>query len=219
MSRKARGLFVTLEGPEGAGKTTQMGRLVAFLEAAKVPVVRTREPGGTPAAEGIRHVLIGQGAGEMDPRCELLLMLAARADHAAGKIAPALAEGRLVLCDRYMDSSVAYQGAARGLGVATVEELNAFATHGVVPDLTLVLDIDPERGLARAKARGHDRIEAAGLAFHRKVRKAFLDLAAREPRRFVVVDGDRDEALVFADLVAALAPRIKRRLGLALPRP
>lgn len=200
----SRGLFLTFEGPEGAGKSTQVRLLVDHLEAEGHPVTVTREPGGTPTAEAIREVLIGGRAQAMSDACELLLMLAGRADHVAGKIRPALEAGGVVLCDRFVDSSVAYQGGARGLDRSRIDELNRFVCGETWPDLTILLDLPPEVGLRRASIYGADRIEQEGLEFHRKVRQAYLDLAEGDPDRFVVLDADRDKDAVHADVRAAV---------------
>ncbi len=206
----SRGVFVTFEGPEGGGKSTQVRRLAAALAAQGITVLTTREPGGTPVAERIREVLLGKAAGPMAARAELLLMLAARADHVEAKIRPALAAGQVVLCDRFSDSSAAYQGGARGLDQDEVREADRFATGNLVPDLTLLLDVPPELGLARAGRKGGDRIEAEGLAFHRKVRETFLALAAREPARFRVIDATQDEDEVFRQVEAAVEEALER---------
>lgn len=207
----SRGLFLTFEGPEGAGKSTQVRLLVNHLEAQGARVTVTREPGGTPTAEAIREVLIGGRAQAMSDICELLLMLAGRADHVAGRIRPALAEGQVVICDRFVDSTVAYQGGARGLDRSRIDELNRFVCEGAWPDLTILLDLPPEVGLRRASIYGADRIEQEGMEFHRRVRQAYLDLAESDPSRIVVVDADRDQDAVQADLRAAVDAALRRQ--------
>jgi len=177
------GLFVTFEGGEGVGKSTQIALLRGALEAEGIPVSVTREPGGDSLSEAVRHLLLTT---EMSPRAEMLLFLASRAQNVAQVITPQLATGRLVLCDRFIDSSIAYQGVARGLGIEAVAQLNAFATGGLHPDLTILLDIDPAIGLARQP--NHTRMEHQGLEFHRRVRQGFLIAAANEPSRFLVLD-------------------------------
>ncbi len=177
------GLFVTFEGVDGAGKTTQIALLRAALERDGLRVTVTREPGGDVVAEGVRDLLLRC---EMTPRAELLLFLAARAQNVAEVIRPALAAGEVVLCDRFTDSSLAYQGHARHLGREAVAQLNAFATGGLVPDLTVLLDLAPEVGLARQQAR--NRMEAESLEFHRQVREGFLAEAEKDPARFLVLD-------------------------------
>jgi dTMP kinase len=180
------GRLIAFEGVEGSGKSTQLELLRRELEVLSREVVVTREPGGTPAGERVRALLLDPGV-ELHPQAEALLFAAARAELVEAVIRPALERGAVVLCDRYLDSSLAYQGGARGLGRDAVEQVNRFATGGLVPDLVVLLDLDPAAGLAR-RARDPDRIEAQDLGFHRRVRDAFRDLAAAEPGRFAVVD-------------------------------
>ena len=180
------GVLIAFEGVEGAGKSTQLELLRQALVGRSREVVVTREPGGTPAGERVRALLLDP-APELHPRTEALLFAAARAELVERVIRPALERGAVVLCDRYLDSSLAYQGDARGLGRGPVEAVNRFATAGVLPDLVVLLDLDPADGLAR-RAGGRDRIEAQDLAFHRRVGQAFRDLAAADPGRFAVVD-------------------------------
>ena len=170
------GRFISFEGGEGGGKSTQLRRLAARLSAQDVTVITTREPGGTPGAEDIRQLLVEGEPGRWDGRVEALLVNAARADHVARLIRPALAEGKWVLCDRYVHSTLAYQGAARGLDEAELRQLHAFATGDLWPDLTIVLDVDPALGLARAAGRagGEARFEGEPPAFHKAVRDRFL---------------------------------------------
>lgn len=181
-----QGYFIAFEGGEGAGKSTQERRLAESLEARGHTVVRTREPGGTPAGEQIRHVLLSPEFEGLDPRAEALLFAASRGEHVVRVIRPALLRGDVVICDRYIDSSVAYQGYARELGPGRVRDLSLWATGGLLPDLTVVLDVDPEVGLARFAER--DRLEAEPLEYHRAVRAAFLALATEEPDRYLVLD-------------------------------
>ncbi|MFD0850177.1 dTMP kinase [Sphingosinicella xenopeptidilytica] len=170
------GRFISFEGGEGSGKSTQLRRLAARLSAQDVVVITTREPGGTPGAEDIRSLLVEGEPGRWDGRVEALLVNAARADHVARLIRPALAESKWVLCDRYVHSTLAYQGAARGLDEAELRRLHAFATGDLWPDLTIVLDVDPALGLARAAGRagGEARFEGEPPAFHNAVRERFL---------------------------------------------
>lgn len=193
MIDETSGLFVVLEGGEGAGKTTQLGLLEQWLSQSGHRVVRTREPGGTEVGERIRALVLDHGQGEVDPRTEALLFAASRAAHVSQKIRPALNAGAVVLCDRYIDSSLAYQGAGRGLGVEDVAQVNAWATEGLEPDLTVVLDVDPvvsaQRRAARDGGAAGDRIESADVAFHTALREAFLDRAAAAPDRYLVLDG------------------------------
>ena len=201
-----RGWFITFEGPEGAGKSSQIQLLGAALTASGHEVVITREPGGTPLAEAIRDVVKGhQGAEAVHPVTELLLMEAARSQHVSQVVIPALAAGKIVLCDRFYDSTTAYQGGGRGLDMDMVVRLNRFASQGVAPDLTLLLDLTPERGFERTGRRAetqgeYDRFELEKLDFHRRVRKVFLKLAEQEPRRVKIIDADREQAAVQADV-------------------
>ena len=196
--------FIVFEGGEGAGKSTQSAALADYLPARGHEVLRTREPGGTPAAEAIRAVLLDPANAGLDDRAEALLFAAARGDHAARVIRPALERGEIVISDRYLDSSVAYQGVARGLGAERVAELSLWATGGLVPDLTIVLDVDPALGLARVV--GPDRLESEPLEWHARVRQGFLDIAAAAPDRYLVLDGSRPaEDLAVEIAVAASA--------------
>jgi dTMP kinase len=196
------GRLIAFEGVEGAGKSTQLDLLCRALEGRGREVVVTREPGGTPAGERVRGLLLDPEV-ELHPRTEALLFAAARAELVQEVVRPALERGAVVLCDRYLDSSLAYQGGARGLGVGPVTEVNRFATGGVVPDLVVLLDLDPAAGLAR-RAGDRDRIEAQELDFHRRVRSAFRDLAAADPARFCVVDAAAPVAEVAARVQAAV---------------
>ena len=202
-----RGYFITFEGPEGAGKSSQIQLLGEALRASGREVVITREPGGTPLAEAIREVVKGYNTGEsVYPATELLLIEAARSQHVREVIEPALAAGKIVLCDRFSDSSTAYQGGGRGLALETIAMLNDFASDGVVPDLTILLDLPPERGFERTGARVEtqgefDRFEEEKLDFHRRVRAAFLALAEREPQRVKVVSADREKAEIGRDVL------------------
>lgn len=195
------GHFITLEGGEGVGKSTNLALVVQLLANAGVEVECTREPGGTPLAERIRELLVTPDHETLPPIAELLLVFAARAVHLEGRIRPALAAGRWVLCDRFTDASYAYQGAARGLGPARVAWLEQEVQGGLRPDLTLLLDADPAVGLDRATARGvADRFEAERLEFFRRVRAGYLERAAAEPERFRVIDASRPLAEVQADI-------------------
>jgi len=203
------GLFVTFEGGEGSGKSTQLERLAARLRARGLEPLLTREPGGTPLAEGIRRLLLDPEL-RPAPMAEAMLMEAARADLVAHLIRPALAAGRVVLCDRYDDSTLAYQGGGRGLDVELLRALNRAATGGLEPELTLLFDLEPALGLAR-RARVPDalnRLDREPEAFHARVRARYLELAAASPRRFVVLDAsllpERLEALAWAALESRL---------------
>lgn len=196
-----RGRFITFEGPEGGGKTTHAMELAERLRADGVRVVLTREPGGTPLAERIRDIVRNEEGDPPVPQSELLLFLAARAQVVAQTIRPALERGEWVVCDRYSDSTFAYQGYGRGLDLDELRRLNDFATGGLKPDLTILLDVPPDVGRRRlalrsaATAIGEDRIERAGAEFHRRLREGFLELARGEPGRFAVIDssGAREE--------------------------
>ncbi|ROL78285.1 dTMP kinase [Pseudomonas chlororaphis] len=183
------GLFITLEGPEGAGKSTNREYLAERLRAAGIEVLLTREPGGTPLAERIREVLLTPGDEVMNPDTELLLVFAARAQHLAEVVRPALARGAVVLCDRFTDSTYAYQGGGRGLSVERIATLEQFVQGELRPDLTLVFDLPVEVGLARASARGRlDRFELEGRVFFDAVRQVYLKRAAADPARYLLVD-------------------------------
>jgi dTMP kinase len=199
-----RGRFITLEGGEGAGKSTQLQTVAACLTAAGIPFLTTREPGGTPRAEAIRGLLLSPGEAEpMASETELLLMFAARAQHVKQRIAPALAAGTWVLCDRFTDATRAYQGGGRGLDLSQIEALAAWVHGDCWPDLTLLLDVPAAQGLARAAKRSaKDRIEQETLAFFERVRAHYLAQAAAEPARFRVIDAAPAEAAVTAQVTA-----------------
>lgn len=205
-----RGLFITIEGGEGGGKSTLRAGLAAALRAGGLNVVETREPGGTPGAEQIRALLVTGDADRWGPLPEALLVCAARADHVARVIAPALAAGAIVLCDRFCDSTMAYQGYAGGLGRAAIEALDALTIAQTRPDLTFMLDLPVDVGLARAAARhgGEARFEAKGVAFHQALREAFLDIAAREPQRCRVLDAQAPAEAVCAEALALIRDRL-----------
>lgn len=201
-------MFVAFEGGEGAGKSVLVAALTVWARGRGVEVITTREPGGTALGTRLREVLLDPATAGLDPRAEALLYAADRAEHAARVLRPAIDRGALVLCDRYVDSSIAYQGAARGLGADTVAGLSRWGTAGLLPDLTIVLDIDPATGLARAARRPGstpDRLEAEPTAFHRLVRRCFLDLAAAAPDRYLVLDATRTPAELSEAASARLA--------------
>jgi dTMP kinase len=195
------GCFVVLEGGEGVGKSTQARRLAERLRASGHPVLVTREPGDSRIGPAVRGVLLDPANAGLSPRAEALLYAADRAEHVAAVIRPALAAGSVVVCDRYVDSSIAYQGVARGLG-DDVERISRWATESLLPDLTVVLDVDPTT--AHRRLRGRDRLEQEPLAFHAAVREAFLALAAREPARYAVVDAAASPDAVAAAVLAAV---------------
>ncbi len=204
-------MFITFEGGEGSGKSTAIRKIVAELEKEGHEVVLTREPGGTPISEEIRNVILDKKNTDMDPRTEALLYAASRRQHIVQKILPALKEGKIVICDRYLDSSLAYQGGARGLGIDNVLNVNLFATEGLEPDLTLLFDIKPEEGLARIAAnsgREVNRLDAEKLSFHRAVRSAFLSLAKRFPKRYFIIDASKSPDEVYEAALKEIEARL-----------
>ncbi len=197
MTERRPGLFITFEGPDGSGKSTQIGFLAERLRTAGYSILESVEPGGTPIGKKIRRILLDPENQELCPTAELLLMFAARAQNVEQWIIPALEAGRIVLSDRFTDSTIAYQGVGRGLGIDTVLAVDRIACHGVVPDLTLVIDIDTESGLARAHSRNRhragikeSRIDEQALDFHEKVRHAYHALTQSEPQRVRLIDGN-----------------------------
>jgi dTMP kinase len=214
-----RGFFISFEGGEGAGKSTQIARLAAKLRAKGYDLVVTREPGGSPGAEAVRHVILSGAAEPFGPEMEALLFAAARSDHVEQLIAPAIARGAIVLCDRFLDSSRVYQGGAGNLDPKFMTALERVAVNGTIPDMTLIFDIDPAEGLKRANTRRGDdtpdRFEKETLAIHQRRREAFLAIARAEPERCVIVDAsanpdeveDAVTAAVFTALEARTAPR------------
>jgi dTMP kinase len=209
-------VFVTFEGVEGSGKSTQIGRLCAALEAAGRDVVVTRQPGGCELGRTLRAILLSQKTAGLSDRAELFLYLADRAQHVDAVIRPALAAGKVVVCDRYTDSTVAYQGHGRGLDPALLAGLNEVAVAGCRPDLTLLLDLDPAVGLGRAMARNaaagtvesEGRFEAEHLSFHNRVRQGYQTLAAAEPGRFAVIDATGSPDAVAGAVWRAVASRL-----------
>ncbi len=205
-------MFVTFEGGEGSGKSTAVKRVSDRLIGEGYKVFLTREPGGDAISEEIRNIILDKRNTDMDPRTEALLYAAARRQHLVKELLPALKRGDLILCDRYIDSSLAYQGGARGLGIDNVLAMNLFATEGLEPDLTLLFDLDPEVGLKRIAAnagREVNRLDVEKLPFHKKVRTAFHELAARFPKRYIVIDAAKSE-----DEVAEIVYKaIKERMG------
>jgi len=201
--------FITFEGPEGGGKTLQAARLVDELKKRGFDALLTREPGGTPISDQIRQVLGNLDNTAMDPRTEFLLFSAARAQHVQQVIQPHLDGGGVVVCDRYFDSSLAYQGFGHQLDLGTLREVTRLATNGLTPDLTLLLDIPVEQGLDR-RQRGGDwnRLDAYELVFHKRVRQGYAQLAAEEPQRWVVIDAAREMDAVWADIVTAVEGRL-----------
>ena len=202
--KNKKGYFVTLEGGEGSGKSTQLKLLEDYLDKGGYDVIYTREPGGTPISEEIRKILLGGKNVEMSDETEALLFAAARAQHIKEKILPAIAEGKTVVCDRYVHSSLVYQGYARGLG-EFVEKVNSYALENCMPDVTIFLDITPERAFARkGGADADDRLEQSGIDFHRRVYDGYVRMAEKFPDHFVRVNADRGIDEVFAEILDTL---------------
>lgn len=199
------GLFITFEGGEGCGKSTQISLLKEYLEEQGKTAMETREPGGTPIAEAIREVLLNPEHKAMCTEAELLLYAAARAQHIHEKVQPALASGSIVLCDRFADSTTAYQGAARGVVPDILHTLNQIATAGLMPHKTILIDLDPVVGLDRARIRGKaDRLESEQLDFHQAVRAGFLSIAKAEPERVLVIDGAQEIKAIALEIQSAV---------------
>ncbi|MED3841956.1 dTMP kinase [Geobacillus stearothermophilus] len=208
------GYFFSFEGPEGAGKTTMVGKLESLLRKRGFDVMATREPGGVRIAEAIRAIILNRDYTEMDGRTEALLYAAARRQHLLEKIVPALEAGRIVLCDRFVDSSLAYQGFARGLGIEEVWKINEFAIDGYMPSLTIYFDLDPKIGLERIRkhtGREVNRLDLEALSFHTKVREGYWKLAKRFADRIVVIDASRPLDVVFDETAAAVLACLEGR--------
>lgn len=205
-------MFITLEGPEGSGKTSQLPALAAYLREMGYDVIVTREPGGTAVGDQIREILMNLQNVSIIPRTEILLFLAARAQHVEELIRPALAQGKLVLCDRYGDSTLAYQGYGHNTDLDTLQLLLAFATGGLKPDLTLLVDVPVEAGMARKRVNSAEwnRLDAYTLAFHERVRQGYFALAEAEPNRWLVIDATQDKDNVQQALREAILSRLKR---------
>ena len=206
-------MFITLEGPEGSGKSSQIGLLADFLTQQGYVVMTTREPGGTPIGDQIRHVLHDVANTAMSSTAELLLYSASRAQLVDELVRPALAKGQVVLCDRYADSTLAYQGYGRNLNLADLQIITKIATGGLKPDLTLLLDIDVDRGLARRRDDGEEmnRLDLEVVSFHQRVRDGYHRLALEDPDRWVIVDADRSVTAVQADLQRIVLTRLQVR--------
>ncbi len=208
--RSSRGQFITFEGIDGSGKTTQLELLQQRFAGQGVAVTRAREPGGTAVGEAIRRILLDSATVHLAPVAEVLLYFASRAQNVDEVIEPALAEGRVVLCDRFVDASAAYQGSGRELGLDVVYSLERIACRGLKPDLTFLIDIEPQTAVHRALARNRDaaaagaldesRFEREGLEFFTRVRRAYLDIAHREPQRVIVINGERSIEAIAADI-------------------
>jgi dTMP kinase len=197
---RRQGTFITFEGGDGAGKTTLIQKIFGYLERLGYDVAQTRAPGGTVLGQQIRNLLLHTHDAPLSKRCELLLFLADRAQHVDELILPHLKQKKIVLCDRFNDSTIAYQGGARGLTESLVRKLCDFACDGLKPDLTLYLDLDPKIGFQRAQKAGmvKDRIESEALAFHQKIRKTFKQIAKKEPKRFIIIDASKTADQVYA---------------------
>ncbi|MDP9692958.1 UNVERIFIED_ORG: dTMP kinase [Arthrobacter globiformis] len=214
MNTQSSGLFIAFEGGDGAGKSTQAARLAGSLESRGLTVLRTREPGGTPIGEKLRSLVLDHGHGHIDAHTETLIFAASRAAHASQVIRPALARGEVVLTDRYIDSSVAYQGAGRALGTDAVQSVNEWATSGLKPDLTVLLDVHPAEGRSRRTAgdAAEDRLESEADEFHARIRQAFLDLAAARPDNYLVLEAGQPVEDI-AGLILARVEQLLARTG------
>jgi dTMP kinase len=207
----AKGTFITVEGGDGAGKSSILQLMHDYLREKGLAPIVTREPGGIEIAEQIRSIILDRKNTKMDARTEALLYAASRRQHLVEKVIPALQQGKVVLCDRFVDSSLAYQGYARGIGMEEVFSINRFAIDDYMPDITFYFDIQPETGLARInanKAREVNRLDLEGLRFHHKVREGYLKLIDQFPERFVVINADQPIELVFSDVRKVLEKRL-----------
>ncbi|MGB5058102.1 MAG: dTMP kinase [Candidatus Promineifilaceae bacterium] len=205
-------MFITLEGPEGSGKSSQIGLLATYLRGQGLAVLQTREPGGTRIGDQIRACLHDVANGEMTAVTEVLLYAASRAQHVEELIRPALAAGKIVLCDRFADSTIAYQGYGRALNLSDLHTLTRIATGGLSPHLTILLDIDVERGLARRQSGGDEmnRLDLEAVSFHQRVRQDYHALAANDPQRWVTINADRPKTNVQADLQRVVMDRLRQ---------
>jgi dTMP kinase len=210
-----KGIFITVEGAEGSGKTSLIQGILPLLkEHSNAFIITTREPGGIPLAEKIRNVILDVQSEEMDKKTESLLFAASRREHLMKKILPALKDGKIVITDRFVDSSLAYQGVGRGLGIETIANLNTFVTDDLEPDLTLYLDILPEEGLARIqqnRANEVNRLDLSGLEFHQKVHAGYLKIAKDNPKRVVVIDAQQPLTKVIEDCFEVIVRRFPER--------
>ncbi|MDZ4181663.1 MAG: dTMP kinase [Candidatus Cloacimonadaceae bacterium] len=202
------GFFITFEGIEGSGKSTQIRLLGEKLSLQGIDYIVTREPGGPPISEAIRKILLDPANKEMLPETELLLYMASRSQHSGEWIIPALDSGKIVICDRYYDSTIAYQGAARDLDQEFIRALTRFATYATVPDITFLIDLPVSTGLARIQNRKLDRLEMEAASFHEKVRKQYLAIAAAEPLRYIILDGQMEPDRIHEDILHSVLSRI-----------
>ncbi|MDA0688445.1 MAG: dTMP kinase [Proteobacteria bacterium] len=208
-----KGIFITIEGGEGVGKSTNIDAARSFLQENRIDFIQTREPGGTLLAEKVRALLLEDHGEDFDTTAELLLMFAARAQHLNTLIKPALDRGTWILCDRFTDATYAYQGGGRQLDTKLIAQLETLVQHDLRPDLTIILDLDPAAGIERARQRGElDRFEQEQLAFFQRVRASYLEIAEREPQRCAVIDASRSVEDVSASLQTILKERLKRFL-------
>ncbi|MFP4143949.1 MAG: dTMP kinase [Phycisphaeraceae bacterium] len=209
---RLRGRFVVFDGPDGSGKSTQFRQLLKLLESRGIAVCQVREPGGTSVGERIRDLLLDPETGDMDVRCEMLLYMASRAQLVARRIAPAVAAGQLVLADRFISSTLAYQGTAGGLDKADIVRVGEIALHDYWPDLVVIFDVD-EQTAARRLSPLLDRIEQRGAAYHRRVRHGYLEQAEHDPDRHLVIDARSDEHTVFQRLLDGLEAKLRGKAG------
>ena len=204
----ARGKFITFEGCDGCGKSTQLSLFSEYLTNNGIPHIFTREPGGGKISEAIREILLSGKNMEMTDACEALLYAAARVQHLSDRVEPALQEGKLVICDRYVDSSMAYQAYGRGLGAEFIGQINGYALKHYTPDVTVFIDLTPEAAFLRKHgADENDRLEKAGMAFHKRVYEGYKTLAQQNPERFLCVDGNQTPQEIFEEVVNALKER------------
>lgn len=208
------GLFITIEGPEGSGKTTVAKEITSYLQQQGYPALYTREPGGVAIAEKIRDIILDVDHTTLDARCEALLYAASRRQHLVEKIEPALKEGKIIICDRFIDSSLAYQGYARGIGIDEVYAINLFAIHHRMPDLTILLDLDPQEGLKRIQAtrlKEVNRLDLETLAFHQKVHEGYDILKQKYASRFSIVNANQTKQQVFEDVLKIVLEKCKEK--------
>ncbi len=205
------GLFITFEGPEGSGKTSVINGIKDYLDALNIDYITTREPGGIKIAENIRNIILDKENTMMDPRAEALLFAASRSQHYYEKVEPALNSGKVVLCDRFIDSSLAYQGYARGLGIDEVYDINKFAIGNAMPDVTLFIDVPPKVGLDRVfnNTRKVDRLDLEKIDFHELVYKGYKEVQKRFPKRFIDIDGTNDKETVIKDTLEVIKRYLK----------
>ncbi|MDY2960362.1 MAG: dTMP kinase [Hornefia sp.] len=203
-----KGLFISLEGPDGSGKSTQIQYLKSYFDENNIPCVFTREPGGTDIGESLREFILDVNNGSMCDMTEALLYAASRAQHVSQLIAPALEEGKVVVCDRFLDSGIAYQGYGRNLGEC-VRVINEYAVQGCLPDLTIFIDVDPEIGKLRIGNRENDRLEKEKLLFHKRVYEGYMDLVKAEPRRIKTIDGRKSKEAMRHDILEEINPLLR----------